>query len=70
MTPYQGTKFFDMIQLGKLPGVTIKQNIDPGDLYYKGNGGGSGWPYLETKLPRELYEETQTYRNSLRPKYR
>ena len=70
MTPYQGTKFFDMIQLGTLPGVTIKKNIDPGDLYYKGNDGGSGWPYLETKLPRELYEETQTYRNSLRPQYR
>ena len=70
MTPFQGTKFFDMIQLGELPGVEIKQNLDPGDLYYKGNHGNSGWPYLKTQLPKEKYMEAQTYRNSLRPKYR
>ncbi len=70
MTPFQGTKFFDMIQLGELSGVEIKKKIDSEDLYYKGIKGGSGWPYLKTQLPREIYEEVQTYRNSLRPKYR
>ena len=70
MTPFQGTQFFDMIQLGKLPGVDIKHNIDPGELYYKGIQGNSGWPYMKTQLPKEKYEEAQTYRNSLRPKYR
>ena len=70
MTPFQGTKFFDMIQMGQLPGVEMNQAIDPGELYYKGNHGGSGWPYLKTSLPRERYEEAQAYRNSLRPKYR
>jgi len=70
MTPFQGTQFFDMIQLGELPGVKMIPEIDPGNLYYKGNHAGSGWPYLETQLPREQYEEAQTFRNSLRPKYR
>ena len=70
MTPFQGTQFFDMIQLGKLPGVEMIPEIDPGNLYYKGNQGGSGGPYLKTRLPREQYEEAQAYRNSLRPKYR
>ena len=70
MTPYQGTKFFDMIQLGELPGVEIKKELDPGNLYYKGNNAGSGWPYLKSRLSREEYEEAQAYRNSLRPKYR
>ena len=70
MTPFQGTKFFDMIQLGELSGVEIKKKIDSEDLYYKGIKGGSGWPYLKTQLPRERYEEVQTYRNSLRPNYR
>jgi len=70
MTPYQGTQFFDMINLGELPGVKMISEIDPGSLYYKGNNAGSGWPYLKTRLPREQYEEAQTYRNSLRPKYR
>ena len=70
MTPFQGTQFFDMIQLGELPGVEMIPEIDPGNLYYKGNQGGSGWPYLKTRLPREQYEEAQAYRNSLRPKYR
>ena len=70
MTPFQGTQFFDMIQLGELPGVKMIPAIDPGNLYYKGNHAGSGWPYLETQLPREQYEEAQTFRNSLRPKYR
>ena len=70
MTPYQGTQFFDMIQLGELQGVKIIPEIDPGSLYYKGNHAGSGWPYLKTRLPREQYEEAQAFRNSLRPKYR
>jgi radical SAM superfamily enzyme YgiQ (UPF0313 family) len=70
MTPFQGTQFFDMIQLGELPGVKMIPAIDPGNLYYKGNHAGSGWPYLETLLPREQYEEAQAFRNSLRPKYR
>ena len=70
MTPYQGTQFFDMINLGKLPGVKMFPEIDPGNLYYKGNNAGSGWPYLKTRLPREQYEEAQSYRNSLRPEYR
>jgi len=70
MTPYQGTQFFDMINLGELPDVKMISEIDPGHLYYKGNNAGSGWPYLKTRLPREQYEEAQAYRNSLRPKYR
>jgi len=70
MTPFQGTQFFDMIQLGKLPGVEMVPEIDPGTLYYKGNQGGSGWPYQKTRLPKEQYEEAQAYRNSLRPQYR
>lgn len=70
MTPFQGTQFFDMIQLGNLPGVEMIPEINPGDLFYKGNQGGSGWPYLKTRLPREQYEEAQAYRNSLRPEYR
>ena len=70
MTPYQGTQFFDMIQLGELQGVKMKPEIDPGSLYYKGNHAGSGWPYMKTRLPREQYEEAQAFRNSLRPKYR
>ena len=70
MTPYQGTQFFDMINLGKLPGVKMIPEIDPGSLYYKGNNAGSGWPYLKTRLSREQYEEAQSYRNSLRPEYR
>ena len=70
MPPYQGTQFFDMINLGQLPGVKMIPEIDPGSLYYKGNNAGSGWPYLKTRLSREQYEEVQAYRNSLRPKYR
>ena len=70
MTPYQGTQFFDMINLGELPGVKMIPEIDPGNLYYKGNNAGSGWPYLKTRLHREQYEEAQSYRNSLRPEYR
>ena len=70
MTPYQGTQFFDMIQLGELPGVKMIPEIDPGSLYYKGNHAGSGWPYMKTRLPREQYEEAQAFRNSLRPEYR
>jgi radical SAM superfamily enzyme YgiQ (UPF0313 family) len=70
MTPFQGTQFFDMIQLGELKGVKMIPEIDPGSLYYKGNHAGSGWPYLKTRLPREQYEEAQAFRNSLRPKYR
>ena len=70
MTPYQGTQFFDMIGAGDLPGVTMRKDLDPGTLYYKGNQGGSGWPYQQTRLPRQRYEEVQSYRNSLRPDYR
>ena len=70
MTPFQGTQFFDMIQLGELPGVKMIPEIDPGKLYYKGNHAGSGWPYMKTRLPKEQYEEAQAFRNSLRPKYR
>ncbi len=70
MSPYQGTNFYDMAMLGTLPFTKIKPNIDPGTLWYKGHGGGSGWPYLETRLPREVYEDVQKYRNSLRSEYR
>ena len=70
MTPYQGTAFNDMIILGKIPGVEIKKNIDPGLLYYKGSGGGSGWPYTKTVLKKERYEEEQEKRLSLRARYR
>ncbi len=70
MTPFQGTAFFDMINLGELPFVKIKKNMDPGLLYYKGNNGSSGWPYTETRLSKERYEEEQNYRNSFRPQYR
>ena len=70
MSPYQGTKFFDMIELGALPGVELDASVDPGLMYYKGSGGGSGWPYRQTALPRHVYEEEQLYRNSLRPNYR
>ena len=70
MTPYQGTRFLDMIRLGELPGVVIDEQIDPGNLYYKGALGGSGWPYVSTKLSRERYVAEQTYRHSFRPDYR
>jgi len=70
MTPFQGTVFFDMINIGELPFVKMKKDMDPGLLYYKGNNGESGWPYLETRLPKERYEEVQHYRNSFRPQYR
>ena len=70
MSPYQGTKFFDMIRLGQLPDVEINLDSDPGDYYYKGESGTSGWPYLKSRLPRSEYVQVQTYRNSLRPSYR
>jgi len=70
MSPFQGTKFFDMISIGALPNVKIDPAADPGNLYYKGADGGSGWPYIQTRLPRAEYEITQAYRNSLRPSYR
>jgi len=70
MTPYQGTVFSDMLMLGNIPGVKIKNNIDPGLLFYKGMGGGSGWPYEKTVLPKERYEEAQIERNLLKAKYR
>jgi len=70
MSPFQGTKFFDLIRLGKIPGVKIDLDLDPGTTFYKGNKGGSGWPYLETTLSRETHETEQKYRTSLRPKYR
>lgn len=70
MSPFQGTKFYDLIRLGKLPGVEIDSELDPGTLFYKGEKGCSGWPYLKTRLPRVEYEAAQRYNNSLRPKYR
>lgn len=70
MTPYQGTKFNEMISLGQMEGVEMVQNLDPGLLFYKGISGSSGWPYKKTVLPRERYEEEQALRNSFRPKYR
>ena len=70
MSPFQGTKFYDLINLGKIPHVQIDASHDPGMLYYKGKNGGSGWPYLKSRLPRTEYEAVQRYRNSLRPGYR
>ena len=70
MTPYQGTTFNDMIARGDMDGVRMKDNLDPGTLFYKGLSGGSGWPYLETRLSRERYEEEQAIRNAMRPAYR
>ena len=70
MSPYQGTKFYDLINAGLMPNVKIDLEMDPGTMYYKGEYGGSGWPYTETVLSREQYEEAQKYRNSLRPSYR
>ena len=31
--------------------------------------GGSGWSYVETRLPKSEYETAQVYRNFLRPKH-
>ncbi|MEE2805043.1 MAG: cobalamin-dependent protein [Pseudomonadota bacterium] len=70
MTPYQGTKFYDLFRAGQFPAVEVNPDVDPGSLYYKGNLGGSGWPYARTRLPRAIYEQAQTYRNSLRPEFR
>ncbi|MCO4783808.1 MAG: B12-binding domain-containing radical SAM protein [Candidatus Cloacimonetes bacterium] len=70
MTPYQGTKFNEMIQLGQIPNVRLKDKITSDLLFYKGTNAQSGWPYAETKLSREQYIKEQNYRNSLRPKYR
>jgi len=70
MSPYQGTPFRDLILQGKIPGVKLNPEIDPGMMFYKGRKGGSGWPYRETVLPRERYEQEQALRNALRPSYR
>ncbi len=70
MSPYQGTKFYDLMTAETIPSVRLDPTMDPGILYYKGNDGGSGWPYLQTRLPRSEYEAAQAYRNSLRPAYR
>jgi radical SAM superfamily enzyme YgiQ (UPF0313 family) len=70
MSPYQGTKFYDLMRLGKIPDVEINLNLDPGLMYYKGVDSGSGWAYHKTKLPKKEYEIAQNYRNSLRPSYR
>ena len=70
MSPYQGTKFYDMIKLGSISNVILDPNATPGSMYYKGTGGESGWPYKKTRLARATYEAAQTYRNSLRPNYR
>jgi len=70
MSPYQGTKFYDMILLGSIPGVEIDATQDPGELFYKGASGSSGWPYKKTRLLQSEYVAVQKYRNSLRPDYR
>jgi len=70
MSPYQGTEFHRLISTNQMEGVEIDLDADPGLLYYKGGRGRSGWPYLKTVLPQSVYEETQAYRNSFRPKYR
>lgn len=70
MSPYQGTEFHRLMSENRIPGVEIDLSADPGLMYYKGNDGESGWPYLKARLPREVYEEAQGYRNSLRPQYR
>ena len=58
------------MRMQKIPDVELDLNLDPGHMYYKGQDGGSGWPYLKTRLPRSEYEAVQQYRNSLRPSYR
>ena len=70
MSPFQGTKFYDLMRIGEIPNVAIDLDLDPGTTFYKGNKGGSGWPYLESRLPKEVYESEQRYRNSFRPEYR
>ncbi|PCJ21058.1 MAG: hypothetical protein COB02_00275 [Candidatus Cloacimonadota bacterium] len=70
MTPYQGTKFNEMIRLGQIPKVKMKEKITSDLLFYKGTNAQSGWPYEESALSREEYTKAQNYRNSLRPKYR
>ncbi len=64
MSPYQGTKFYDMINIGELPDVAINPMSDPGRMYYKGTSGSSGWPYTRTRLPKHEYSAAQHYRNS------
>lgn len=70
MTPFEGTAFYSMIRAGKIANVKLKKDFDLGSLFFKGSKGKSGWPYHQTRLSRERYEEEQAYRNSLRPKYR
>ncbi len=70
MTPFQGTRFNEMLKAGQLPGVSLKDGGRVHDLYYKGVDASSGWVYDQTVLSRERYVEVQSYRNSLRPDYR
>ena len=70
MSPYQGTKFYDLIKSGGMSGVKLGPTVDPGMMYYKGNRGGSGWPYTQSRLSQERYIQEQDYRNSFRPEYR
>lgn len=70
MSPFQGTVFYNMIRNGQIANVALKDTISSHILYYKGNKGSSGWPYLKTMLSKEEYETEQKYRNSLRPEYR
>ena len=70
MSPYQGTKFYDLMLDNKIPNVELAADFDPGGMYYKGVDGSSGWPYKCSKLPKREYEAVQRYRNSLRPSYR
>src|SRR3989344_820886 len=57
-------KSFNGEQIARLSNVRLKRNLDPGQMWYKGKSGSSGWPYAATVLPRERYEEEQKLRNS------
>jgi len=70
MSPYQGTDFYDMIESGNMEGVELIPDLDPGLLFYKGEGGSSGFPYSKSRLPYEAYKAVQDHINGLRPDYR
>lgn len=70
MTPYKGTKLYDMINHGEIKGVKLKNDLDYSDYFYKGIAGKSGWPYEETILSKERYGKEQVVRNAMRPAYR
>jgi radical SAM superfamily enzyme YgiQ (UPF0313 family) len=66
MAPYEGTKFNTLIREGKIPGVSMKEQADPGLLFYKGVGASSGWVYDKSVLPHERYEEEQHKRQAMK----